>query len=1187
MADFNYFTQLGRVQDEDEEERGGFLFRTAPTSPYLSGARERGGGYFPDLGGGGDYLTGFGDAAGLLERVGGQSSRKQDTKRSFLDRLLAPIEAPQQTLFRFTTAIAEDGFQLGDITRALTHGNKYFNPFSNAQRIDADEVRQVFFGQDEEVPDGQKADGGFGRFVSNLAISLLYDPLLIAPLTKGLGLVTKGGRGARAVELATNPLDLAVQGVGLANREVINPALTSLIKSAGQTERVSEFSTAFKQFFVNRYAGLPDEMLTQINRLDQGINRWRAKGDQILKNAAQLGGTQAQRIMGEALQNEFIWLARQGDTGVQAAKATTKLERRVRELGISDDLFWDVYDQARKLDDEIGAGLSRGGILNSGQLTEMRGAHLRRMFLASEKPGDYIKRVEALNIPNAEKFHIGELRSRLNKLRSTLDDAVRGAAPKEAAGAQQGTLFSPAEALGVGGNQYFKDGDRVRFNVRNFTADLEDYIRTAPEASADDLFSHVQKNMLDDVAMPPSFWEEIGSHISGSYTNVPGSQAWADKLRQWHYTPGYNWKAINEKIEIVADRSQIPEAIREAMGEVLEFGPRLGAQASDAGRLLETRQFIDNIAGVVRDDTGQILSQGSRLAYTAEQAKDASGPLVELTGDHLGALSGMFVKPTVARFLQHMEGMGEVANPTRKMWGKVGDWIRKGTGHFKLFKSVIDPAAQVRNIFGNGVLMDMSGVSPFNIQRMQRSLGELRTFGDTGELGKYLQLAQDAGVTMFQHTFSRAELQQFAKGLSSVGDIARDGNATRTGMQKGLEAMRRGYGSAIETMSSAFEFSEQFFKLNVFIDKYDDMVKGALKRGVKIDNTFQLRTAEQAGVLAERALFNYSDVPIAIDFARQYGVIPFATFPFKAAPYVARTMVENPHRVLKYNRSVDQFNTWQAGSPEEAAREIAALPEYVRDRLVLRMPWRDDKGRAQYVDLSYFLPWFVIQDLVRSLKPGEGENEGVLPRDGMFTPPLLALYNGFARNEDTLGRTLVTDDMTTGEKAERMGRFLWETIVPPDMLGGSRANSIGRALQHTAQNRSDPVDWLNLVGEALSLGGQRNKVLSGSGFTPTTQAQVRPSTASRAAGIPDPVASLIGAGLGGVALSTIASDPVQQARNERSRRTEAATDIQRQIAQVRSNRNLSPQERLVRIQRLSKQLQDIRRQSSANIRDMF
>ena len=56
---------------------------------------------------------------------------------------------------------------------------------------------------------------------------------------------------------------------------------------------------------------------------------------------------------------------------------------------------------------------------------------------------------------------------------------------------------------------------------------------------------------------------------------------------------------------------------------------------------------------------------------------------------------------------------------------------------------------------------------------------------------------------------------------------------------------------------------------------------------------------ESAGELAEKALFNYSEVPPGIRWARNY-YSPFVTFTYKAIPALATAVARKPWKLAPY-----------------------------------------------------------------------------------------------------------------------------------------------------------------------------------------------------------------------------------------------------------------------------------------------
>jgi len=1145
-------------------------------------------------------------------------SFEPEYERNFLERVFAPFEAPQQGLFALTQGVASDGFQPMDLMDSLGHAARYFNPWSNEKPIEADEIRRTFLGEQAE-------QAGWAKFGTNLAISLLYDPLLFTGLTKGLAKLGTGGAGvARAINLVANPAEELISATKFVAKDVIGAQIHRLGREVMGPTKWDFWSTRIAQYTTNRFAGVPEELVQKLGRFEQDVTRWRMEGFAVMKKAEKLRGPRAQELLAEALETEAVYLNRAGRTLEPAQElAADAFTKKLAAEGISEDLFYSVYDRARRLDDEIGKGLYGAGLIDATDMETYQGTHLRRIFAAFEKPLDYIDRMEALIVSKPDLAK-DVTRVSFKALKQNLDqfaDEVAGAGfravrPTDRAGraAFRGT---------VNASPYFNPQARNAFDTETFSKDLIDWLGQNPDKTASDVFEHVQTNMLGGIEMDGKFWEKIGNHLSGAEYTQLGLESYRNKLLDMAHGHGTTWRAIQERAEIVSKRENIRPEIADALGEILTAAPRVASEAADAGRLLETRKFLDDLAGVRRigPEAGELIERAKSIITRGDKLPDqlmtdieravgrplkpteiaelGAGSIIEQvdntissatrTAKHTmqvpanptyGEMAGRYVEPGTYLTLRRLEGVGDVANPTTNMANKTMDLIRDATGHFKVMKVIMDPTAQFRNMLGNMVLMDLQGTNPLRVDKLIKSGREIQRFMTTGDLGPYMKLAEEAGLSLFQHTFSRQELIDFAQTISKAPVDRRSWQGFFTGV---FEAMNGVYRGTAQAGMKAFEFSEQTFKLDVFIDQYEKLASGVARAGRTLTPELRVDLAKQAGALAEQALFNYADVPYLVDFARKYGVVPFATFPFKAVPYVAETLHRNPHRVLKYHRTVEEANEsgpWSpAEGPEGVAREVAALPRHLRDNLVLRLPGADAAGRAQYIDLAYFLPWYVLQDLKEqagdpiasffgSGAAGTPATEGL--RGGMLTPPAMALIDALRRNEDSLGRPIVQQGMSSGEAALQWGKFLTEFWLPPSALGGSRSDAVGRALQAAARTDAEPQDWQENLGRALRLGANQDRVLPAPGMLPQGQAQVSS----------DPI---LGSILGLLTGGTSASDPTQARQQEVAAFRGSATDVARQMASIRSSPSLSVEEKRKRIARLRAQLMEMQEETRSTL----
>jgi hypothetical protein len=1139
-------------------------------------------------------------AAGGVGDLGATFRPEEEYERGFFERAFAPFQAPQEGLFKFTQNVADDGFQITDITNAMGHAASYFNPWSNVKPIDPNEIREIFMGKDAEV-------NGFLKFGGNLAISLLYDPLLFTGLAKGLGMVGKGTRAARNLDRIANPASALIEGTRIAAKNTLSPAIHSIGRRVLGEAEYNKITTSASQWLVDRFAGVPEELKRRVLSFDARVTEWRMQAFNVIKKADRLGGEDAQRLLGEALETRAVFLSRTGQavTDAKDIKKLAQIEQRLAQSGINEDLFYQVYDQARKLDDKIGMELWRSGMISRDAVEGMSGMHLRKVYEAFERPDVYLDRLEKLRVArpdlarDVERVSIGTLRRNLSQLpdQSVGAGGFRAVRPTDRAGRE---MFRDR----VNASPYFDPQQRNALDIDRFSGDLINWLDGNSDATVAEVFEHVENVMLGGTKMDDRFWQTIGHHLSGAKYTQHGIDRYVSKLRQMTEGGGTQFRRFAERAEIIAKRENVPDEIRQALGHIDEMAPRIAAEAADAGKLAEVHALFDDIAGVKRVsteagtflqrakqhitrgedipaplmddlrrtlgrdvsaeeimklDTGSVLERGTGAWSSVEETAEFSVRLPEHSS--YGAAAGMHVAPGVAMMLRQLGSVGDLASdPVGMAASRFGRVARNLTSRWKMMKVVMDPTAQFRNFIGNMVLMDMQGTNPFRIDRMIKSTREVNQFLSTGTKGRYMQLLEDAGAHLLENTFGRQELMDIALRIGKAPVTRDNWIDTLKGAYKAIGEQFGPDGAP----AKIFQLNEGMFKLSVFVDKYEGMMRPLLKKGKQIDPDLHTSIVRQAAGLAEQALFNYADVPHLVDMVRRYGIVPFATFPFKAIPYAADTLYKHPHRVLKYERASEVWNEHWAGSPDDVAREIQALPQHARESMVVRLPFKDNQGRPLYLDASFFLPWEPLREMVEDLSGGVsgllGAPEGGVgdygARGGILSPPITVILDAIRHNQDSLGRPIFKDSMSTEEKFMAAARFMYEFVAPPSAPGGSRANSLGRAMQSMAHNSPEVADWVEMMGRGLRVGGGQDNIRPAPGMNPQTQAQVN-----------SPLGPALGTLLGFTG-GAMASDTRQARMQEVAKFQGTNTDLARQIASIRTDPDLSIAEKRRRIARL-------------------
>lgn len=239
--------------------------------------------------------------------------------------------------------------------------------------------------------------------------------------------------------------------------------------------------------------------------------------------------------------------------------------------------------------------------------------------------------------------------------------------------------------------------------------------------------------------------------------------------------------------------------------------------------------------------------------------------------------------------------------------GSVAD---KALSFWKAGKTIATPAYHVRNLLSNQILADFATGAglPATLAGYGRAVAAYLGHGSSQDMA-YVQELKDLGVF------------------------------NRTNIAKGVEELKpgvfgQGEGLAAKIVKSPARFqnaSEETAKLNVYtwFREHGLDPQGAAKK-------------------AEEAIFSpYRINPTERAIVRQ--AIPFYSFTRQAAPFVAKTALNNPGAITKYEKAKTAIESL---SPEGSGQK---LPENMSGQI--RTPIKDAQGNYTYVDPTYIYPW--------------------------------------------------------------------------------------------------------------------------------------------------------------------------------------------------------------------------------------
>lgn len=213
-------------------------------------------------------------------------------------------------------------------------------------------------------------------------------------------------------------------------------------------------------------------------------------------------------------------------------------------------------------------------------------------------------------------------------------------------------------------------------------------------------------------------------------------------------------------------RDDIPEDVREAMGEIMEAGYPTAKGLVQLKTAIEKSKFF------------KAVSEG----FSSDVAQEGFTKLA--VSSRLGALSGRYVPEFVSKDLdelsQRLSGSDELG--------------KKIVAGFKFAKVVLNPATHARNIMSNLVLNNFEGLSPGRIDIYAQAAKELATKGKFYEEAKQLGLGAD--------TFATAELRSI---LNSSEVKTALGKTTNAGRQ------------VLDRISTLYQKEEEFAKMAQYI----------------------------------------------------------------------------------------------------------------------------------------------------------------------------------------------------------------------------------------------------------------------------------------------------------------------------------------------------------------------------------
>jgi len=395
---------------------------------------------------------------------------------------------------------------------------------------------------------------------------------------------------------------------------------------------------------------------------------------------------------------------------------------------------------------------------------------------------------------------------------------------------------------------------------------------------------------------------------------------------------------------------------------------------------------------------------------------------------HYGTLRGSYVRKEIVDDIANAgDFVSKDSNWAKSVIGDAG-LVTKGTKLWKMSKVALNPPTQVRNAISNMILLNLSGIK---FRDLPKRL--LQAFDDLRKDGVYTQIARKYGVV--NSTFSKQEMIEINKAYLKA-------KAKATGNV--IDQLKYIAGSIGDFASRAYQGMEILGKTAKIID---EMAKG-VDEGT-------------AALNAQKTLFDYSLVPPSVRYLRNAPVgMPFITYYYKVLPNLLETAIRHPERYapyvalpLAYHAILAKYN---GVTNEDFEKLKKTLPEFLKDRgNALALPVKDNQGRWQFLDFSYFLPYAMF---VGTIKDAADLNvQKFLSSTGIFGAPLPQLISALATNIDPFTqREIVNEFDPPAKKVADSMAYLWRMTMPTWLTDIGFAGKLKEVLDKDVNRYGDP-----------------------------------------------------------------------------------------------------------------------------------
>lgn len=224
-----------------------------------------------------------------------------------------------------------------------------------------------------------------------------------------------------------------------------------------------------------------------------------------------------------------------------------------------------------------------------------------------------------------------------------------------------------------------------------------------------------------------TYAENVGSYIARLYRKHEVPEGIIGKVKTF-----FEKKPVRIDLARFKKRTDIPEDVREAMGEILEAGYPTAKSLVQLNQAVERAKFFGTVAS----------------KWAKETIEEGFSKLPDVKT--LGELAGKAVPIPIFDDIQEII---RIKSPAEKALSKI-------VGGFKFSKVILNPATHARNIMSNFLLNSFEGLSPARLDIYGQAAKQIATKGDLYQEARAVGLGLD--------TFASKELKDILLGPEGV-----------------------------------------------------------------------------------------------------------------------------------------------------------------------------------------------------------------------------------------------------------------------------------------------------------------------------------------------------------------------------------------------------------------------------------